>query len=155
MSTHTLQLDDLSTDLHGFAKQCYRFGSLDNASTQRALCLIANEQNGVFRLPQVVFQVVFNSSGFAHTTGGQNDFRAFVRVDCFGSIACHCRNQSGNANGVNAAANICQCFLIETAFLISHENFSCFNGKRAVHVNREIAEFRQYVFIFDLLEIVQ
>ena len=44
---------------------------------------------------------------------------------------------------------------IDTAFLISHENFSCFNGKRAVHVNREIAEFRQHVFIFDLLEIVQ
>src|SRR4030043_1288599 len=57
---------------------------IDNPSSDRSLSLIADNDNMGFLPPEVVFQVVLDSSGVAHSACRDDDSRSLILVDRFG-----------------------------------------------------------------------
>ena len=74
MTADAVQLLDVCIYLNGFAKEFYFLSAIDDNLPQCANSLIPYEQNGAFSAPQVVFQVMTNTSCFTHTAGRENYF---------------------------------------------------------------------------------
>ena len=66
VSADSFQLDDLCFDLNRLAEDLYIFRALQQRTSQCIVCLISHEEDGGFRPPEVVLQMMLDTAGFAH-----------------------------------------------------------------------------------------
>ncbi len=82
MSADPCKLLNMCFDADGFAKKPYFRHALYDIAPQCPQSLIANEQNGRFRPPEVMLQMVADTPCFAHARCRNDDLRVFVKIDC-------------------------------------------------------------------------
>ena len=151
MATHTLQLPNLCGNLYRFAEQCHIVCTLQQSPSQCADSLIADKQNRIFRLPEVVLQVMLNPSCFTHTARRNDNLAASVCIDCHRSFTGDSRPQPRYPDGIFSTLHIGKGFFIKAAFLVSLKDFCRLNGKRTIYINRDILILPKQILVFDLL----
>ena len=144
------ELADLRLHLDGLAKQLDRGGPLDEGAAQGAHCLIAYEQDGALRPPQVVLEVVADAACLAHAAGRQDDLRRAVSVDHTGLVTGHGDPQPRHPDGVDALFQQGAGLLVEAVRVGVLEDAGGLDGQRAVDVHREIAVALDQTFFLDL-----
>ena len=102
VARHAGELADLRLHLDGLAEQPDRGGALDEGAAQSAHCLIAYEQDGALRPPQVVLEVMANAACLAHAAGRQDDLGRAVSVDHAGVVTGHADAQPRHVDGIDA-----------------------------------------------------
>ena len=70
MGGEALHIVNLGADANGLAHDLHFFSAIDNLAAQGALGLEAGEYYAAFLTPQIVLQMVQNTSGIGHTAGG-------------------------------------------------------------------------------------
>ena len=138
MAADALYLFYMGFDFYRFTKQLYFFSSLDNTAAQCAYRLISGKENGAFRSPEIMLQMVSDTSGITHACGRDNYLRLFVKVDGNGIVACNGETQAGEGNRVDALLNQGFCLVIITVHHVFLKDCRCFHRHRAVEVDREI-----------------
>ena len=121
---------DLRRDLHGLTEQLDRACALDQGASQRAVCLIAHEQDGVLRLPEVMLEVVLDSARLAHARRRDDDLASLVKIDRTGFLRRHDELQILERDRVDAHLDKAECFFIIAAVLIMHEHARRFDRRR-------------------------
>ena len=152
---HSGQLADLGLHLNGFTEQLDRVDALDQGSAQGAHGLKAHKQDGAFRPPQVVLEVVADASGLAHTAGRKNDLGCAVGVDHAGIIAGHADAQPRHVDGVDALFQQSAGLLVKAVGVCIPEDAGGLGGQRAVNVDRKIAVSLDKAFFLDLTQKIQ
>ena len=71
----------LGGDADVFAKELDLLRALDDLAAERALGLIADEEDGGLFAPEVVLQMVADAAGVAHAAGGEDDLGRLIEVD--------------------------------------------------------------------------
>ena len=89
MAAHARELDDVRVHMNLFLEQFHFLRASDQRPSQCADGLIADEKNRALLPPEVVFQMMLDSSRIAHAARGDNDLRGFVEVDGFRFIGCN------------------------------------------------------------------
>ncbi len=84
MTRKALQVMDLSLDMDFFSEEGYILDPVQNQPAQSAFCLITHKDDAVFRVPEIVLQVMADSAGFTHATGGYDDLWRGVQVELLG-----------------------------------------------------------------------
>jgi len=79
----TCQHLDLGLHLVCLAENPYLLDPLGQSASERVLRLVADDQDGVGGLLDVVLQVVENPTDFAHPAGGDDDHRPLAAVQAF------------------------------------------------------------------------
>lgn len=124
------------------AKQVYIFNPVQKASAERSLYLIAHKKYSTFRSPEIVLQVMPDTSGFAHSRSRDDDLRRRVGIDQLGGITCLGQIKAGKSDWIDAFCQQCvglivkifmQCFFIYICRL---------NRKRTVQIDREIVWYK-------------
>ena len=87
MTAHAHQLFNLRPYLNGLTEKLHLVDSVHKQSAQRSHRLIPHKQNGTFRSPEVMLQMMPDTSGIAHSGSGNDDFRRLVKVDFPGFLA--------------------------------------------------------------------
>ena len=105
---------------------------------QRTLRLIAHEQDDALASPQVVLQVVADTTGFAHTAGGQNHFGPGVKIYRFRLVGGNRQCHAVKPDGVDALPEDGQRFLVEIRFVALQENAGGLHRQRRIHVHGKI-----------------
>ena len=152
---HAGQLTDLGLYLDGLTEQLDRVHPFDEGAPQGAHGLKAHEQNGTFRPPQVVLEVVADASGFAHAAGGQDDLGRAVGVDHAGVLAGHADAQPRHVDGVDALFQQSAGLLVKAVGVCIPEDAGGLGGQRAVNVDRKIAVSLDKAFFLDLTQKIQ
>ena len=80
MTGKSLKVVNLCLYENRLIKQAHFLRALDQRSAKCAFRLITDEYNAVSAVPKVVFQMVTNSSRFAHAAGGNDDFWMLVHI---------------------------------------------------------------------------
>ena len=81
MTADTWHLTNLRAYGNSLTKQFHFRRTFDKGTAKRSDCLIADKQNGVVRIPQIMFQMMFDSAGITHAARGNDDFTVFIKVD--------------------------------------------------------------------------
>ena len=115
MAGHAGKLADLRLHLDGFTEQLDLRSSIDQGAAQRAHRLIAHEQNGALRPPQVVLEVVADAARVAHAGGGDDDLGGLVHVEQLGLLAGGGHAQAGEGEQPLAALDQLDGLLVEVA----------------------------------------
>ena len=85
-----------------------------------------------FRTPEVMFQMMADTSRFAHAGSGNDDFRCPVKVDGGGVLRGDGKVQTGELKGVDALFHQFHGGSVETVQTVFHEYPCGFNGKGTV-----------------------
>ena len=152
---HAGELADLRLHLDGLAEQLDRGGPLDEGAAQGAHCLIAYEQDGALRPPQVVLEVMTDAACLAHAAGRQDDLGRAVSVDHTGLITGHGDPQPRHPDGVDALFQQGAGLLVEAVRVCVPEDAGGLGSQRAVDVDREVAVPFDQPFFLDLPQKIQ
>ena len=152
---HAGQLADLCLHLDGLTEQFDRVHPLDKGASQSAHRLKAHEEDGAFRPPQVVLEVVADASGFAHAAGGQDDLGRAVGVDHAGVVAGHADAQPRHIDGVDALFQQSAGLGVKAVGVCIPEDAGGFGSQRAVDVDRKVAVPLDQPFFLDLPQKIQ
>ena len=152
---HAGELADLRLHLNGLAEQLDRGGALDEGAAQSAHCLIAYEQDGALRPPQVVLEVMADAACLAHAAGRQDDLRRAVGVDHTGLVTGHGDPQPRHVDGVDALFQQGAGLLVEAVRVCVPEDAGGLGSQRAVDVDREVAVPFDQPFFLDLPQKIQ
>ena len=93
---------DLRVHRNVLTKELHGFCPVLQLPAERALRLIAYEQNDAFLAPQVVLQMVADPARLAHAAGGENDLGLRVGVDELGFVGGNGQLQPVEPDGVDA-----------------------------------------------------
>ena len=150
VAAHARQLADLGPHLDLFSEQPHVGGSFHQSPAQSAHRLVAHKQNGAFRPPEVVFQVMLDPARLAHAAGRQNHLAPAVGVDGLGLLAGHRQPQTGAADGVDALFQQIAGFGVEVFPVGVVEDAGGLHGQGAVHIHREILVALHQPVLLDL-----
>ena len=64
-----------------FTKKFYTIRTFYQFASKRSYSLISYKKNGTFSSPEIVLQMMADSSGFTHTGSGKDDLWLLVEVD--------------------------------------------------------------------------
>src|SRR5699024_1587491 len=81
MSADSRHPDDFSVYMYFFSEKFYFCGSFDQGSSQCSNCLISHKKYRTLLSPEVVFQMMFNTSCITHSAGRQNNFWLLIHID--------------------------------------------------------------------------
>ena len=155
VTADTGELMDFGVNFDGFTEQPHFFGTFYNVAPQCADSLIAYEQDGTFRTPEVMFQMMADTSRFAHAGSGNDDFRCPVKVDGGGVLRGDGKVQTGELKGVDALFHQFHGGSVETVQTVFHEYPCGFNGKGTVDVNGEVIMSRYQISFLDFPDEVE
>ena len=102
MAADALDLLDPCFDLDRLTEQLHFLASLNNAASQCADCLIASKQNRTLRSPEVVFQMMADTTCLTHAGCRDDNLRFLVEVDCNGIAAGDREMQTRERNRIDA-----------------------------------------------------
>ena len=80
------EVDNSGTDGDLFPEKLDRFCTFQQTAAERALCLIAHEDDGAFRSPEIVLEMVTDTACVTHARGRDNDFGGAVFVQGTGLL---------------------------------------------------------------------
>ena len=152
MTTDARQNFDLCIDLNLFPEQFDLFRSFHQRTPRCTDCLISHKQNRTFRSPQIVFQVMLNPTGIAHTTGRDNDLRAVVKVDGFGFFTGDGKFQSRERDRIDSFIDQLHRLFIKTVFVVFIKYSSCSYCQRTIHKHRETIVSLYHMICLDLTD---
>ena len=89
VAAHARELDDVRVHMNLFLEQFHFLRASDQRPSQCTDGLIADEENRTLLPPEVVLQMMLDSSCIAHAARGYDDLRGFVEVDGFRLIGCN------------------------------------------------------------------
>ena len=121
--------------------------AFDDARTQCVICTVANEQDEVVRVFDVILEMMADAAAFAHAGGANDDRRSLDGVECDRLRDLSDGAQVLHAKGVVLFAQEIVNFLIE-AFRVQPKNFRGINAKGTVYKNwyiRQVAAFVKLV----------
>ena len=87
VAAHARKLDDVRVHMNLFLEQFHLLRASDQRPSQCTDGLIADEENRTLLPPEVVLQMMLDSSRIAHAARGDNDLRLGVEVDRLGIVA--------------------------------------------------------------------
>ena len=100
-----------------------------------------------------MFQVVFDTAGFAHTGSGNNDLRLSIKIDGLGLITGDCQMKVREPDRADTGIDECHGVIVKAGLKVLIKNRSCFNGQRTVYINRKIKV--QKLPFFDVTDKIQ
>ena len=155
MTADTRHLTDLCAYSNRLTKQ-FNFGrTFDQGTAKRSDCLIPNKQNRIVRIPQIMFQMMFDSAGIAHTARGNDNLAVFVKVDRFGIIAGNGSPESREHQRVDALLHQCHRFFIKAVINMFIKDRRCFICQRTVYIDFEVIVSMHASFFLDLTDKIQ
>ena len=77
---------DFRCYLHSLTKQFHLCGTFQQSPARCSNCLVSYKKYCISRVPQIVFQMMLDTSCIAHTAGGNNHLAVFVKIDGSGII---------------------------------------------------------------------
>ena len=103
VAARAVQDGDLGVHGNILAEQPHLLHPVQQRPPQRALGLIARDEDDIFRHPEIVLQMVPDAARVAHAAGRQDDLGARIAVDGLGLLDRDRKLQSGAPDGVLAA----------------------------------------------------
>ena len=155
MAGHAGELAQFCLHLNRFTEQFYRRGTFQQGAAQRAHRLIAHEQNGALRPPQIVLEVVADAACLAHTAGREDDLWHAVCIDHAGFITGHRDAQPREGDRINAFFQQSAGVRIKAVRVGIFKDAGRLDGKRAVNVHREVAVPLHKALFLDLTDKVE
>ena len=155
MTADSRHLTDLRTDRNRLTEQFDLCRTLQKCPAKCSDCLISHKQNRIIRIPQVMFQMMFDSTGITHTTSRNNNLAVFIRIDSAGIVTGNGRLQSRKHQRVNALSDQCHCLFIKTVINMFIENRCCFICQRTVDINLKVVVAMHASFFFYLADKIQ
>ena len=149
VTADTGKLMDFGVDFNGFTEQPHFLSAFHNVAPQCADGLIAYKEDGTFWTPEIMFQMMADTSRFAHAGSGNDHFWCPVKVDGGGILRCDGKVQTRELQGVDALFHQFHGGGVEAVQTIFHEYPCGFNGKGAVDVNREVIVSRYQIPFLD------
>ena len=143
-----LHRDFLSEELHTFR-------ALQKTAAQGALALIAHKEDGAFRPPEVMLEVVADTARVAHTGSGDNDLRRGVLVQGLGFLAALGQAEIGEAEHFGALPDEPHGVMVHVPPEVAVKDRSSGLGKGGVDVNGEIGDRLHQMLFFDFADKVE
>ena len=137
MTADTGELSYPCRDLYGLAEEFDPLGSVHKGSAKGISSLISDEKNGILLFPEVMLEVVLDTSGFAHTAGGYDDLGTGILIDSSRIIAADRSYEVVEAYRIYAAADEGKGFLVVAALTVAYEYIRSLIGEGTVHIYRE------------------
>ena len=153
VTTDAVQLCQLGFYFDGLAKELHIFSSLSQRASQCSISLITYEEDSTLRSPQIVFQMMFDTTGFAHTGSRDDHLWCGVKVDGFRLIAGDGQMEIRKTDGADTRLDQCHSFFVKTGLKILIKNGCSLYSKRTVHVYRKIKLYQ--LSFFDLPDKIQ
>ena len=141
---------DLCVDGNVLTEEPYPVGSVLQLSAQRTLGLVAYEQDGIFRTPEVVLQMVADTARFAHTAGREDHFGAVVEIDLLGFLGGDGQADAVEPQGIDPLPHQGGSFFIEAVLVALEEDARGFHRQGTVHIHRETIVPLDHSFVEDL-----
>ena len=155
MTADTRHLTDLCAYSNRLTKQ-FNFGrTFDQGTAKRSDCLITDKQDRIVRIPQIMFQMVFDSTGIAHTTCRNDHLAVFIKVDRFGIIAGNGSLESREHQRVDALFDQCHSFFIKAVINMFIKDRCRFICQRAVDIDLKVIVSVYTSFFFNLSDKIQ
>ena len=133
MRTGVAQHFDMGVYRDVIAQDAHPFGAVLNGVAEGAYRLISHKEDGAFVAPQIVLQMVADTSRLAHAAGGNDHLGTGVLVDHTAVIRRDADAQSLKPDGVDAGVYEVLCLLVVVHLPHFGKDVGGFNGKRAVH----------------------
>ena len=149
VTAYTGQRCDLAKHLNVLTEKADGLCTVVQRSAERSDRLIADEQHQRFRAPEVVLQVMADTSGVTHTGCGDDDLGRLVAVYGDRLLLSCCYLQTVKADGVYALADERLHLLVYKLRVALQEDARRFDRKRTVYVNGEVGgAFHKSLFLY-------
>ena len=155
VGAEALEVHDLGPHGDVLAKQLHAGRTVQQVPAQRTRGLEAHEHHGAVAPPEVVLQVVADTSGIAHAAGGDDDLGGLVHVQQLGLLHRLRQVQAGEIEHVGAVLHQRQRVLVQIAPQVAAEDGGGLLGQRTVHIHREVPDGRHQPLVLDLPDEVQ
>ena len=155
VSADTRQIHNGRAHINFLTEELYLIRTIEQHISQCTRHLITHKEHGGIASPQVMLQMMTDTSGFTHTGGGNNHLRPGIKIDHFGLIAGDSHLQAFKPNRVDSLLDQFPRLLIEALKDVLVKNICCFHRQRAVNINLKIREFRQQALRLDASHIVE
>jgi len=86
MATDSRHFADFSSYLYSLTKQLQLHSTFQQCPSRSSDSLVSNKKNGISGIPQIVFQMMFDTTCITHTTGGNDHLAVLIKVDSSGII---------------------------------------------------------------------
>ena len=154
MTADTGQYTDLCLYFNIFTKQLHMLRTFYNGAAQCSVRLVSNKQNGRFLSPQIMLQMMLDTSGITHTAGRNDNLRFLVKVDHLGFISGNCCLQSRKTNWIDTSIYQIKRIFVKVFHLL-HKNTGSLNCQRTVHVYLKIIVSVDQLIFLDLTDKIQ
>ena len=138
MTAQSRHFPDLSAHGNRLTEQLHFVSTLYQCPAQCSHRLIADEQDRTLRSPQIMLQMMPDTSCITHTGCGDNDLRCLVEVDGFGFLTGDRQLQSRKSNGINTLFYEFHSLIIEAFPPVLLEYAGSLYRHWTVHIHREI-----------------
>ena len=132
------EIVDGSVDGDVLAEETDLLGPLQQMAAQGPFPLVAHEDHGALRPPQVVLEVVADPAGVAHAGGGDDDLGGLVHVQQLGLVAALGHGQPGEGEQTLAALDELDGLLVQVAPQVTGEDLGGLVGQGGVHHHGEV-----------------
>ena len=155
MGAETLEVHDLR--LHGdlLAEELDAVSAIQQMATERAGGLEAYEHHRVLCTPEIVLEMMADTTRVAHTGCGDDDLGGRVKVQCLGLLRGGGHIKTGEAEHGLAVLHQLQRLVVEVAAEIPAEHLGALACKGAIDIDREITCSRREIVFLDLADEVQ
>ncbi len=138
MTAHADQLRDIGADLDRLTEKLHLFRAFHKHSAERPHSLISHEENRTLRPPQIMLQMMPDTSRLTHAGSGYDNLRRMLEVDRLGFVACNGKAKSRERNRIDPLSDQSHRLFVKTPCLIFMKNPGGLHRQRAVHIDREI-----------------
>ena len=152
---HELKGADFRPHSDLLSKELNRGKTIQKLPPHRSLTLVSHKDDGTFRPPQVVLQVVPDASGLAHAAGGNDDLGGRVGVQCHGFLRGAGKLQPGETDGLKAVFQQLYGLLVGIAGQVAVVNLGGLQCQRAIHIYRKVGVRFHQPPRLDLTDVIQ
>ena len=131
---------NLSANADFFSVNAHALASFREQASERAFRLEAADEQGRFRFPKVVFEVVQNAPAVAHACARHDDARTLDVVERAGFFSGFADFETGKCGGERACFCVFGGFFV-VKFRVFEVKRGGFNRHRAVEINRNFGQF--------------
>ena len=155
MTADTRQINNLSFDPDSLTEQLDLLGAMQQIIAQRSRYLIADKQDRTLRPPQIMFQMMANTTGLTHAGCGKDNLRLHIKIDALGIITCNRSLEPVETYRILSASDHFHGFFPEAFEHIAVKDCRCLDSQRTVHIDFKIRICLDHVFFLDPAQMVQ
>ena len=150
MTGSAVEGSNFRMDRNVFSEELHIGGSILELPSQRCGRLVAHKEDDAFFSPQVVLQMVPNSTGFTHAGSREDHLRLWIRIDELGFLCRDRQRHTLRPDGVDALTNHCQSLRVKVTLVALQEDACGFHRQRRVHIYRKILMSLYQTLLLDL-----